>query len=124
MVVRQCNDHDGPYHNLSIHDNGSILGCVHPCYFKFTISLSSWSLQAERSHAPSTADCGRLIMGVPYNDPNTPPLELSVNFISKNASSLPSTRCTHIVNDPPAMSSRVSLLSFAYSQKGKKMSFI
>ena len=44
--------------------------------------LRSWgSLEAHHKHAPSTADWGRLIMGVPYNDPNTPPLELSINPI-------------------------------------------
>jgi hypothetical protein len=53
------------------------------------------------------------MMGVPYNDPNTPPLELSINPISNALIAIP-TRCTHIVNDPPAISSSVSLLSFAY----------
>ena len=55
------------------------------------------------------------MMGVPYNDPNTPPLELSINPISNNAPLLlPQTQCTHIVNDPPAISSSVNLLSLAY----------
>jgi len=52
-------------------------------------------------------------MGVPYNDPNTPPLELSMNPISNLLTPL-QTQCTHMVNDPPAISSSVNLLSFAY----------
>jgi hypothetical protein len=57
MVVRQRNDHNRPYHNLPIHDDRSILRCVHPCCFKFPISLRLWGpLEAKRSHAPSTAD--------------------------------------------------------------------
>lgn len=30
----------------------------------------------EIADVPSTADCGKLIMGVPYSEPKTPPLEL------------------------------------------------
>jgi hypothetical protein len=54
---------------------------VHPYHFH---ALRSWgSLEAQHNHAPSTADWGRLMMGVPYNDPNTPPLELSINPINQ-----------------------------------------
>ena len=27
-------------------------------------------------HIPNTAACGKLMIGVPYNEPKTPPLEL------------------------------------------------
>jgi ribosomal protein L34E len=29
---------------------------------------------------PRTADCGKLMMGVPYNEPKTPPLELIKSY--------------------------------------------
>jgi hypothetical protein len=59
-------------------------------------------------------------MGVPYNDPNTPPLELSMNPIS-NLTYLFQTQHTHMVNDPPAISSSVNLLSLAYRSQKKNV---
>lgn len=35
------------------------------------------------------------MMGVPYNDPNTPPLELSINPISKAPIAIPNTMHAH-----------------------------
>ena len=35
------------------------------------------------------------MMGVPYNDPNTPPLELSINPISNALIATPNTMHTH-----------------------------
>lgn len=94
VVVGQCDNHYGPYHNLPIHDDRSIFGCVHPYHFH---ALRSWgSLEAQHNHAPSTADWGRLMMGVPYNDPNTPPLELSINSINQqHAKCYPDTMHAH-----------------------------
>jgi hypothetical protein len=36
---------------------------------------------SKKKRIPRTAACGRLIIGVPYNEPNTPPLELVVGKV-------------------------------------------
>ena len=75
MVIRQGYDHDGPYDDLTVDNYWAILDGVHT-FWNTAQSKSKDSEQKKR--LPRTAACGRLIIGVPYNEPNTPPFELVV----------------------------------------------
>lgn len=64
---------------------------------------------------PRTADCGRLMMGVPYSDPKTPPFELRApGRRVRQLSDEVKCEATYMVKVPPVMSSSVSLLSRAF----------
>lgn len=62
------------------------------------------------------ADCGRLIIGVPNSDPNTPPLlkkkQNECLYLEKKQ-----LNKYLIVNVPPSMSSIASVPFFAYDEK-------
>ena len=76
MVIRQGYDHDGPYDDLTVDNYWAILDGVHTFWdMKFNQKVK---IASKKQRLPRTAACGRLIIGVPYNEPNTPPFELVV----------------------------------------------
>jgi hypothetical protein len=108
MVIRQGNHHDWSNHDLAIYHHRPFLDCVHSCSH---VACQSPNRKWVAFNSPNTAAWGRLMMGVPYRLPKTPPLELRRARISENQRK---SVYTHIVNVPPAMSSIVSLPSLAF----------
>ena len=71
VVVRERDDHDGPDDDLAVDDDGAVPDGVHACR-RVRLRVSTH----QHADVPRTAACGRLMMGVPYSEPKTPPFEL------------------------------------------------
>jgi hypothetical protein len=81
MVIRESDNHDRPNDDLAVYHDRFVLDCVHAwCRGNRGDSVQG-SVAMEGAYAgeentPRTATWGKLMMGVPYSDPKTPPLEL------------------------------------------------
>lgn len=79
MIIRKSDDHDWPNNNFPVYNHRLLLYRVHACGTNAHISSrNKWKADS----APKTAACGKLMIGVPYREPNTPPLELVHPLVS------------------------------------------